>query len=98
MTDVHPCLIINDLVFCLVIIKIGYLLSSEVSSLGSRFGITLVITVLSYWYNNDWTSAAKLGSKVIDALKDGKVTKEEVNNLLEECNKDIYSEEKKVDD
>lgn len=60
--------------------------------------LTVITTFITYWYNNDWTSAAKLGSKVIDALKDGKITKEEINNLLDECNKDIYSEEKKVDD
>lgn len=45
-------------------------------------GVTFVITAVTWWYNNDITSAAKWGSKVMDALKDGKITVEEVQELL----------------
>ncbi len=46
------------------------------------FILTIVITAISYWYNNDWTSAAKTASEVYDILKDGKVTKEEVTEFI----------------
>ena len=45
-------------------------------------GLTFLITALTWWYNNDITSAAKWGSKVMDALKDGKITVDEVKELL----------------
>lgn len=45
-------------------------------------GVTFIITVVTWWYNNDITSAAKWGSKVMDALKDGKITEDEVKDLL----------------
>ena len=45
-------------------------------------GVTFVITAITWWYNNDITSAAKWGSKVMDALKDGKITVDEVKDLL----------------
>lgn len=45
-------------------------------------GITFAITAVTWWYNNDITSAAKWGSKVMDALKDGKLTEDEVKDLL----------------
>lgn len=36
------------------------------------------------WKNNDFTWAAKVGSKVMHALKDGKVTEDEVKAILSE--------------
>ena len=45
-------------------------------------GVTFTITAVTWWYNNDITSAAKWGSKVMDALKDGKITEDEVKELL----------------
>lgn len=46
------------------------------------FGITIVITVLSYWFNNDWTNGALLVKDVFDMLKDGKVTPEEIQAFV----------------
>ena len=46
-------------------------------------GLTFVITAITWWYNNDWTSAAKWGSRVMDALKDGKIDVDEVKELLD---------------
>lgn len=45
-------------------------------------GVTFAITAVTWWYNNDITSAAKWGSKVMDALKDGKLSEDEVKDLL----------------
>lgn len=46
-------------------------------------GATFLTTVFSWWYNNDFTSAAQWGTKVLNALADGKITEEEVKELLE---------------
>lgn len=46
------------------------------------FAVTVLITAMTYWYNNDWTSIALCCRDVFDALKDGKLTKEEVETFI----------------
>lgn len=48
---------------------------------------TVLTALISAWENNDWTYFAKLGTKVIDALEDGKLTTEEVIEMLEKSDK-----------
>lgn len=48
------------------------------------FIVTLVITGLTYWYNNDWTKAAQTSEEIFDMLKDGKITYEEMNKFIED--------------
>ena len=48
------------------------------------FGVTLVITPLTYWYNNDWTKAAQTSEEIFEMLKDGEITYEEMNKFIEE--------------
>ena len=43
---------------------------------------TVVIVAINAWFNNDFTVLARLAGRILDALKDGKVTPEEVQNLL----------------
>lgn len=45
-------------------------------------GITIAITILSYWYNNDWTKLAQMSGSVFDMLKDGKITKDELKDFI----------------
>ena len=45
---------------------------------------TIATSVWAAWENNDWTFFARLGTKVLDALEDGKITKEEVEGLFKE--------------
>ena len=52
------------------------------------FVLTLVVTIISYWYNNDWTNFAKVSSEIFDMLKDGKITEDEVKNFLNNHNKE----------
>ena len=47
------------------------------------FGVTLVITALSYWYNNDWTKLSQLSRDVFDMLKDGEISDEEIKEFIE---------------
>ena len=51
------------------------------------FGLTLAITIISYWYNNDWTNFAKVSSEIFDMLKDGKITEDEVKKFVDNHNK-----------
>lgn len=50
-------------------------------------GLTFAITIVTWWYNNDFTSAAQWGTRVLEALKDGKITEEEIKELLSKHDK-----------
>ena len=56
----------------------GANVSAEWVSLISVF----VLAALNAWKNNDFTFAAKVGTKVMHAIKDGKITEEEVKDFL----------------
>lgn len=51
------------------------------------FGVTILVTALNYWYNNDWTNLAQIAGSLFEMLKDGKITKEEVEEFLKNHNK-----------
>lgn len=46
------------------------------------FALLVVSAIIAYWENNDWTNAAKLGTEVLNALQDGKITEDEVKGWL----------------
>lgn len=48
------------------------------------FIVTVLITVLSYWYNNDWTSLAKTVGMIFEMVKDGKITEDELREFMED--------------
>ena len=48
------------------------------------YAITVIVVVINAWYNNDFTVLARVAGNLFDAMKDGKVTPEEVAKLLEE--------------
>jgi len=45
--------------------------------------LTILITGITYWYNNDWTNMAKVSSDFFDMLKDGEITEEEAKTFIE---------------
>lgn len=45
--------------------------------------VTAVTALFAGWKNNDFTDFAKLASGVLSALRDGKITVDEVKELLE---------------
>lgn len=45
--------------------------------------VTIAIALFTGWKNNDFTHFAKLGTGVLRALQDGKITEDEVKELLE---------------
>lgn len=48
--------------------------------------LTVGVSFIAAWKNNDFTAFAKLSGKVLDSLRDGKITEDEVNELLKEEN------------
>ncbi len=44
---------------------------------------TFALSALCAWKNNDFTWAAKVGTSVMQALKDGKITEDEVKSILD---------------
>lgn len=42
-----------------------------------------VLAAWNAWKNNDFTFAAKVGTKVMHAIKDGKITADEVKDFLD---------------
>ena len=44
---------------------------------------TFVLAAWNAWKNNDFTFAAKVGTKVMNAIKDGKITVDEVTDFLD---------------
>lgn len=45
---------------------------------------TIVLAAINAWKNNDITKVARLSGRVFDALSDGKITEDEVENMLKE--------------
>ncbi len=52
------------------------------------FILTFVISIASYWYNNDWSALAKTTGEVFDMAKDGKITKEELQDFIDNHKKE----------
>lgn len=44
--------------------------------------LTIAITMLTYWKNNDWTGMARTAGKVLDILKDGEVSEDEIEEFI----------------
>lgn len=75
--------------------RIGALIASVILSLVCQFVpdvpavlewesyiTTFILTVWNIWKNNDFTLAAKVGTEVMHAIKDGKITIDEVKQIL----------------
>lgn len=54
---------------------------NDVYQIGT-LSFTFIMSLISAWENNDFTWAAKLGTKILNALQDNKITKEEIENIL----------------
>ena len=87
-------LIINKAVLIRTIVLIVAILN-QIASVVAQFGFncplwyliaswvfTSVTVFINAWENNDWTKAATYGTAVLDALEDGKLTEDEVKDLL----------------
>lgn len=50
------------------------------------FVVTIATVLVNAWENNDWTKAATYATQILDALEDGKLTEEEIKELIEKSN------------
>lgn len=46
------------------------------------FGLTLIVTIISYWYNNDWTNFSFVARDIFDMMKDGTIKPEEAEEFI----------------
>ena len=53
----------------------------------ASYAVTVIVVVANAWYNNDFTVLARVAGSLFDAMKDGKVTPEEVEKLLDATDK-----------
>lgn len=51
------------------------------------FAFTLIVTAVTFWYNNDFTNIAILCGDIFEMMKDGKITQEEVKKFIEKYKK-----------
>ena len=52
------------------------------------FGIFVLMVVISYWYNNNWTGFASIANDIFNRLSDGKITEEEIIEFRNKHKKD----------
>lgn len=55
--------------------------------------LTVIVSVWTAWKNNDFTRFAKTAGKILDALRDGKITDEEAMQFLESADSMLLSDE-----
>ena len=52
------------------------------------FGIFVLMVVISYWYNNNWTGFASIANDIFNRLADGKIAEEEIIDFRNKHKKD----------
>lgn len=52
------------------------------------FGIFVLMVIISYWYNNNWTGFASIANDIFNRLADGKITEEEIIEFRNKHKKD----------
>jgi SPP1 family holin len=77
--------IIRTLVLIVTIINQVVAFISQLSGwyLGLSIVALVISAVIAWWSNNDITPAAQLATKMLNALQDGKISAEEVKELLD---------------
>jgi SPP1 family holin len=77
--------IIRTLVLIVTIINqvVAFISQSSGWYLGLSITALVISAVIAWWSNNDITPAAQLATKILNALQDGKISAEEVKELLD---------------
>ena len=52
------------------------------------FGIFVLMVIISYWYNNNWTGFASIADDIFNRLSDGKITEKEIIEFRNKHKKD----------
>lgn len=87
---------IRTLVLFVTIINqvVAFISKSSVWYLGLSLAALIISAIIAYWENNDITPSAQLATKVLNALQDGKITTEEIQDLLEQKSQDNSNDSK----
>ena len=77
--------IIRTLVLLITIINqvVAFISQSSGWYLGLSITALVISAVIAWWSNNDITPAAQLATKMLNAMQDGKISAEEVKELLD---------------
>jgi hypothetical protein len=77
--------IIRTLVLIVTIINqvVAFISQSSGWYLGLSITALVISAVIAWWSNNDITPAAQLATKILNAMQDGKISAEEVKELLD---------------
>lgn len=77
--------IIRTLVLIVTIINQVVAFISQLSGwyLGLSIAALVISAVIAWWNNNDITPAAQLATKILNAMQDGKISADEVKELLD---------------
>ncbi len=77
--------IIRTLVLIVTIINqvVAFISQSSGWYLGLSITALVISAVIAWWNNNDITPAAQLATKMLNAMQDGKISAEEVKELLD---------------
>lgn len=77
--------IIRTLVLIVTIINqvVAFISQSSGWYLGLSITALVISAVIAWWNNNDITPAAQLATKILNAMQDGKISAEEVKELLD---------------
>lgn len=59
------------------------------------FGVFVLMVIISYWYNNNWTGFASLAEDIFNMLSDGKITADELKEFMAKHKKDLLDTSKK---
>ena len=76
---------IRTLVLIVTIINqvVAFISQSSGWYLGLSITALVISAVIAWWENNDITPAAQLATKILNAMQDGKISAEEVKELLD---------------
>ena len=76
---------IRTLVLIVTIINqvVAFISQSSGWYLGLSITALVISAVIAWWENNDITPAAQLATKMLNAMQDGKISAEEVKELLD---------------
>lgn len=77
--------IIRTLVLIVTIINqvVAFISQSSGWYLGLSITALVISAVISWWSNNDITPTAQLATEMLNAMQDGKISAEEVKELLD---------------
>lgn len=100
LKNVKPSTIVRCIIYILVLINQvlaifgkGLPFTTDLAYQIISAVLTVSVGLWAAWKNNDFSKAAIAAGKVLDALKDGKITEEETKEMLESADALVTAED-----